>query len=261
MADESMVRGLAAQAKAIWPQEKRLIENYALPDQTQILDLACGTGEITARLAELFPSGHLTGIDLIEAHLESGRQRCADYGDRVEFRTGDAFDLDIADNSFDLAVCRHLLQATPDPTLVLKELGRVAKPGGVVHALAEDYSMMHFHPVSVDIDDFWTRGPITFARRTGTDLRSGRKIYSYMSELGWSDVKVEYVVVDTSRVPREIFADIWIAWRDGYVDVIGEKSDLTTEEARAAFETMIECIQNPAGYAVWQVPIISGKPK
>jgi hypothetical protein len=31
MADESMVRGLEAQARAIWPQESRLLERYALP--------------------------------------------------------------------------------------------------------------------------------------------------------------------------------------------------------------------------------------
>src|ERR1700730_18158523 len=38
MADESMVRGLDAQARAIWPQEVQLIRRYALPGETRILD-------------------------------------------------------------------------------------------------------------------------------------------------------------------------------------------------------------------------------
>ena len=38
MADESMVRGLDAQARAIWPQELQLIRRYAIPDEARILD-------------------------------------------------------------------------------------------------------------------------------------------------------------------------------------------------------------------------------
>ena len=49
MADESMVRGLAAQAKAIWPQERAFFERYDLPATAEILDLGCGTGEISER--------------------------------------------------------------------------------------------------------------------------------------------------------------------------------------------------------------------
>jgi hypothetical protein len=38
MADESMVRHLAAQAEAIWPQENKLFARYQLPDEAEILD-------------------------------------------------------------------------------------------------------------------------------------------------------------------------------------------------------------------------------
>ena len=49
MADESMVRTLDAQARAIRPQESQLIRRYALPDGIRILDAGCGTGEGWAR--------------------------------------------------------------------------------------------------------------------------------------------------------------------------------------------------------------------
>jgi hypothetical protein len=44
MADESMVRNLAAQAEAIWPQEKPLFDRYRLPTEANVLDAGCGTG-------------------------------------------------------------------------------------------------------------------------------------------------------------------------------------------------------------------------
>ena len=54
MEDESMVRNLAAQADAIWPQEQPLFARYGLPAEAQILDAGCGTGEISMRLAGMF---------------------------------------------------------------------------------------------------------------------------------------------------------------------------------------------------------------
>src|SRR5438093_2248997 len=61
MADESMVRTLEAQARAIWPQESELIRRYGLPDGIRILDVGCGTGEGASRLAEMFPRGRGAG--------------------------------------------------------------------------------------------------------------------------------------------------------------------------------------------------------
>ena len=52
MADESMVRNLAAQAQAIWPQEAPLFRRYTLPASPRILDAGCGTGEGASRLAD-----------------------------------------------------------------------------------------------------------------------------------------------------------------------------------------------------------------
>src|SRR5439155_25717124 len=75
MADESMVRNLEAQARAIWPQEVELIRRYALPDTIRILDAGCGTGEAASRLAELFPRARVLGVDIIDDHLELARSR------------------------------------------------------------------------------------------------------------------------------------------------------------------------------------------
>ena len=71
MAHESMVRNLAAQAVAIWPQERELFLRATPP--ARILDAGCGTGEITARLAELFPDATIDAVDIIESHLELAR--------------------------------------------------------------------------------------------------------------------------------------------------------------------------------------------
>ena len=89
MADESMVRGLDAQARAIWPQELQLIRRYAIPDEARILDAGCGTGEGSSRLAELFPRAQVLGVDIIDEHLDLARSRYAHLAARLRFERQD----------------------------------------------------------------------------------------------------------------------------------------------------------------------------
>jgi SAM-dependent methyltransferase len=259
MSDESMVRNLAAQAEAIWPQERGYFSRYALPENAAILDLGCGTGEITGRLAELFPSAEILGVDLDAAHLNRARSRNAGFGPRVRFQQADALDLPFPDGGLDLCVCRHLIQAVPDPQRLLHEMTRVTRRGGRLHLLAEDYGMIQFWPTRRDADRFWRQGPMVFGAAMGTDLQIGRKAFTLMSRMSLADITIDYVTVDTARVPRPVFARIWEAWRDGYAEGIAEKAKLPLSEVIETFDEMIGCIRHPQGYGVWQVPVLSAR--
>ena len=257
MADESMVRTLAAQIEAIWPQEKSLLNFYRLPRNARVLDVGAGTGEFSARMADLLPESQVLGVELLPDSVDLARQRHASLAPRLRFETGDAFNLAQADNTFDLVANRHMIQSVPHVDRILSELVRVTKPGGRVHVLAEDYAMLHMMSGPLDADVFWRKGPIEFAERTGTDARIGRRAWSLMRAAGLKDVRVEYVTVDTVRVPRRVFADIITAWRDGYVEVLSTP-EFPPAQVRRHFDEIIASLLNPEHYAVWHVPIVSG---
>jgi ubiquinone/menaquinone biosynthesis C-methylase UbiE len=259
MADESMVRNLDAQARAIWPQEAPLLRRYALPAEPHILDAGCGTGEAASRLAEFFPKARVLGVDIIDAHLELARSRYVKLAPRLSFEHQSVFEIDAADGSFDLTVCRHVMQSIPHPSRVLAELKRVTRLGGYLHVIAEDYGMLHFQRGALEPRDFWHVAPTSFEAATGTDLFIGRNIFGILAALNLEDIAVEYIVVDTVRVPRDTFASIIEAWRDGFVDAIGELTPISRESARAYFEQMIANIRDPLGYAVWMVPVWSAR--
>jgi len=259
MADESMVRNLAAQAHAIWPQEAPLLSRYVLPAEPRILDAGCGTGEITSRLAELFPRAHALGVDIIDAHLELARSRYQRLAPRLRFEHQSVFALDAADHTFDLTVCRHVLQSIPHADRVVAELARVTRRGGYLHLITEDYGMLHFQRGTLDPQEFWHIVPTSFAAATGTDLFIGRNIFGILMDIGLEQITIDYAVVDTLRVPRATFAAIFEAWRDGYVDAIGELTPVTRESARSYFEQMIANIRDPRGYAAWMVPVVSAR--
>jgi hypothetical protein len=119
--------------------------------------------------------------------------------------------------------------------------------------------MLHFQRSAVDPRDFWYVGPASFGERTGTDLFIGRHTYSIFAALKLEEIRVDYVIVDTLRVPRETFATILQAWRDGYAEVLGEMTPITRESAVAYFNQMIANILDPKAYAVWMVPVVSAR--
>jgi len=283
MGDESMARNLAWQAQAIWPQEQALFARYRLSGPLRILDLGCGTGEITRRLADLYPQAHIVGIDILEGNLALARRDSTNYGARIVYEAGDAFALQHGDASFDLVVCRHMSQAVPHFDHVLDEIGRVLRPGGWLHLLSEDYAMLRFPrhlpdaepsdqgPLSAvpglrgtraparDPDRFWVDHALPFLESIGCDGRIGRHSPPLLEQRGYTDLAVDYIIVDTLRVPREIFANILVAWRDGFAPVLAETTQRPLDDVRADFDSMIADVATPPNYAVWHVPVISAR--
>jgi SAM-dependent methyltransferase len=259
MADESMVRNLAAQADAIWPQERPLFDRYRLRADAEVLDAGCGTGEIAFRLAKTMPRAKVLGVDIIDDHLALARRRTAHLAGRVTFENRSIFELGLPGASFDLVVCRHVLQAIPHAARALAELARVTRPGGWLHLIPEDYLMINIEPRELDPDDFWGRIPREFGAALGTDLRIGRRAYGLLRRLGFVDIAVDYVLVDTLRVPRATFAAIWRAWRDGYADTVSAHTSISRDMFLRHFDDMIATIEDPDRYAVWHVPVVAGR--
>ena len=273
MGDESMVRNLAFQAQAIWPQEEPLFARYRLSGPLRILDLGCGTGEITRRLADLYPQAHVVGVDILESNLELARRaerggrQDSSLADRVRYEVGDAFALNYADQDFDLVVCRHMSQSVPDFHLVLDEIGRVLRRGGWLHLLSEDYAMLRMPrplpnpgaPASRDPDRFWVGTVLPYLESVRCDGRIGRHSPALLIERGYTELAVDYIIVDTVRVPREIFAEILVAWRDGFAETLAASSGRQLADVRGDFDSMIEAIRRPPGYAVWHVPVSSAR--
>lgn len=110
------------------------------PGQT-ILDVGCGTGVITRDLAQRIGNqGKVIGIDPSERLIEVAVRRMEELGleDRIEFRCGDGAALAFADGHFDLVVASLVFGHVPNGMEVLKEMVRVARPGGAVLAFDHD---------------------------------------------------------------------------------------------------------------------------
>ena len=272
MLDPAMLRTLRFQVEATWPQESRLLARYALPAGARLLDLGCGSGEFTRRLAGAFPGAEaVIGVDVLPEMLRAAEALCgpaAGAGDagsgpsgvRPTFEAGDACALRFPDGHLDFVALRHLTQLLPDPAAVFAECRRVLRPGGWLHVVSEDYGMLHFPSRDgLDPDALWQGAVVEHTRHSGTDARIGRRTLPMLRALGFEHVSVQYLVLDTERVPREVLAGIIESWRDGYAAVLAEAEGRPEAEVRALFEACLATLRDPEGYAVWQLPVVAGR--
>ena len=113
---------------------RRLVELTALHPGARVLDVATGTGWAALAIAgRVGTTGMVLGVDLAPALLERAKQKVAAADlTNVEFRAGDAEQLDIADQRFDVVLCASSLFFVPDMLAALREWHRVLKPGGQV---------------------------------------------------------------------------------------------------------------------------------
>ena len=258
MENEAMVRTLETQALAIWPQEKGFLQRVLRQPGLDVLDVGCGTGEIASRVRKEFSPGHVTGIDLAEPHIRHAQERFGSIPG-LSFHQGDATALPFNDDRFDVAICRHMLQASPDPLAVIREMIRVVKPGGWLYTLAEDYGMLFFYPTKYDMDEFFGVYGGRAAARAGSDLRQGRKMHAVLASLKCEEIEVNYLCIDTLRVDRKLLSDIFVHWRDGFEEWISANSGKPLVEVRDRFNDMIACARTSESYAAWLIPSISAR--
>src|SRR4030095_15423741 len=95
-----------------------------------ILELACGTGQVTRLLKAKFPDAKITATDLKQGMIDIAKQVMGeDPG--IEWKAADAQELPFDSNAFDIIVCQFGVMFFPDKLKAFKEAYRVLKSGGM----------------------------------------------------------------------------------------------------------------------------------
>ena len=165
---------------------------YLGPD-SHVLDLGCGDGALSVGLASKV--GRVTALDILpEDFAEAREYAAAQRLDHLTFVTGDATRLSFDDRTFDAVFCHSVLEAGPDPAVVLAETWRVLKPGGRVGVASVEYGGLVLAGPDVDLlrrsnairERLWLRD--------GANPFLGRELRRLVGEAGFVDVEA------TSRV-------------------------------------------------------------
>ncbi|WP_312911626.1 class I SAM-dependent methyltransferase [Natronosalvus caseinilyticus] len=115
--------------EGMWADSREALSSLDLGSRERVLDVGCGSGELTRVLAEECP-GEVVGCDVDRSLLEFAREPLdPEQASAIPVVQGDATRLPFADDSFDLVLCQALLINLPDPAAAVREFSRVSSEG------------------------------------------------------------------------------------------------------------------------------------
>jgi ubiquinone/menaquinone biosynthesis C-methylase UbiE len=142
---------LSAFHRAFEPELAAIVAGLPITPAMTVLDLACGDGFYTRRIADrLTAGGRAVGVDVNPAYLEVARRAAGTAP--VELVVAAFDELPFPDGSFDFVWCAQSLYSLPDPVDVLAHVKRVLRPGGIVAVLENDTMHQVFLPWPVSIE-------------------------------------------------------------------------------------------------------------
>ena len=119
-------------ARETWAQNQRAIAALDLSERDHVIDIGCGHGRSLAALAAAASHGSVAGVDPSDLMAEIAvRRNCSLVkAGRVDVRVASAADLPYANDTFDKALCVHVIYFWSDLRTSFREIARVMKPGG-----------------------------------------------------------------------------------------------------------------------------------
>jgi demethylmenaquinone methyltransferase/2-methoxy-6-polyprenyl-1,4-benzoquinol methylase len=112
-----------------WRREVARSLQPSLGEGSRVLDVACGTGDLSLVLAGA-GAGQVVGLDFCRPMLEVARRKAADSSRAIPFVEGDALSLPFADETFDAVTIAFGLRNLAGVAEGLRELRRILRPGG-----------------------------------------------------------------------------------------------------------------------------------
>jgi ubiquinone/menaquinone biosynthesis C-methylase UbiE len=157
----------------------------------RVLDLGCGTGWASRRMARMVPQGEVVGIDVADEMLRRAEQASSDFKN-VRYVWGSAEQIPGPENAFDKVLSVESFYYYANQGKALDELRRVMAPGGRLFILINLYRDNHYSLLWVD------------ELKVAVQVHSEAEYLELLRQHGFVDVEARRIP-DRSPTPDDYF--------------------------------------------------------
>ncbi|MWV65338.1 methyltransferase domain-containing protein [Halorubrum sp. JWXQ-INN 858] len=221
--------------EGMWTDGREALADLDLPGRRRVLDVGCGTGELTRVFAaEAPPDATVIGVDADPALLSVAREATS-----LSVVAGDATRLPFPDDSFDLVACQALLINLPDPAAAVREFARVSSDlVAAVEPNNADVTVASTVPAEERLEREARRA---YLDGVGTDVALGDRVQGFFDGAGLADVRVRRYVHEKRTAPPYAEAALEAAARKASgAGLADHREELRAAVSAAAYDDLRE---------------------
>jgi len=220
---------LEATREGMWADSRDALGELALETRDRVLDVGCGTGELTRVLREETP-GTVVGCDAdreLLSHLEPPRVH------------GDATRLPFEDDSFDLVVCQALLINLPTPAAAVEELARVSSD--LVAAIEPDNGAVTIDSTVEAEPSLARRAREQYLDGVDTDVTLGPAVSEHFEKANLSGIRTSRYDHERTIEPPYSEQDLQAAQRKATGDALADnRAEIVAGDSPETYERLRE---------------------
>lgn len=246
------------------PFARAVMDKAAISPGEAVLDIGCGCGDTSIRLAQATGSrGRVLGADISEAVLARARERAAaGTQTTLSFENADAQTYDFETAAFDLVFSRFGVMFFDDPTAAFGNIRRALKPGGRLAFICWQAAQ----------ENLWMSKPLEIIGRHiplpeppgpeapgPTAFRDRDRVARILSGAGYADIAIEAcdTAMTLGRDPDEAVELVMQMGPGGSAVIQSEADEPTKARIAADLQTMLKAQETPDGVtlgaATWLV--------
>lgn len=171
-------------------EDREALAGLSLADRDRILDVGCGTGELTTVIADE-STAEIYGVDASVSLLKT-----LDFATRIQ---GDAERLPFVLDVFDLVVCQALLVNLVDPSAAIAEFSRVSRE--LVAVIEPDNSQVTVESTVREESTLAEQARVAYTAGVATDVSLGSRTMDLFREVGFTEVSTTRYDFERTTTP------------------------------------------------------------
>ena len=220
-------------------------ENFTFKPHEKILDAGCGSGILARHLVSKWPLPSFDACDISDVRLKQAQALSQDYPS-INFFKSDLTNIRVPDNSYDVVICRYVMQHLPKPTLALKEFKRILHPEGRLILIDTDTLAFELATQNTRLNNYLK----TIREKIKIHLNIGRHLPAMLHNLSYANIKwnISPMIFQHGDLEHEhrLMQERFEYMREHFCDILGSSTEF--EEFKKLYLSEMLCPYNVLFY-------------